>query len=247
MSPRPTLTSGALILATVVSAAGLNYAVIGLNRSEPSPVGATEAAAAVDPAQVALAAAEETPVALLSAPVLAVAAETAGVAGQPQPAASSDDRSSAPIPVSTGTPGPIDKGAGEYDDDHDEEHHHDDQPSSTAPSPLPPATAPSSSTTATSAGPPATTAVPVTTSPPTTTSTDYLTYQFEGIAEIVVALHDGRTLEFWSVSPEPGWVFLVEDRGPREVTIKFRPAKGGEEAEFEVSFEDGRLEVKREY
>lgn len=250
MSPRPTPASGALILATVISAAGLNYAVIGLNRSESSPVGAVEGAAAADAAQVALTAANEvTPVALASAPVLAVAVETAGAAGQPEAASSSGDRSSAPIPIASGASDGAE--AGDPDDrssDHDDvEDHHDDHHSSTAPNSLPSVTAPPSSTTVTDSTESSGTTAAPTAAVPTTTSTEYLDYEFEGIAEIVVALHDGRALELWSVSPEPGWVFLVEDRGPREVKIKFRPAEGGEEAEFEVALEHGRLEVKREH
>ena len=76
---------------------------------------------------------------------------------------------------------------------------------------------------------------------------EYLRYEFRGIASIIIARHGGGDLEFWSASPEPGWVFRVDDDRPDKVKITFRPADGGDEAEFEVKSENGELKVEQEY
>lgn len=83
--------------------------------------------------------------------------------------------------------------------------------------------------------------------PPVLVQTEYLTYEFTGIATIIVALHDQRRLEFWAAAKEPGWVHRVDDDGPRKVKIKFQRLDDGEEAEFEVKFDGGDLEVKQEH
>ena len=104
----------------------------------------------------------------------------------------------------------------------------------------------------TTAGAPTTplpTPAPTTASPPTTAgpSTEYLTYTFDGVAEIVIAHHDAETLEFWSVTPEAGWAFVVEKDSARKVEVKFRRVSGGEgEAKFVISIEEGEVEVKKE-
>jgi hypothetical protein len=97
---------------------------------------------------------------------------------------------------------------------------------------------------------------PPTTQPPPTqppanqppaTQTEYLTYEFDGIADIVIARHDGDRLEFWSVARAPGWVSRVDDNGPGKVKVKFMRLADGEEAEFEVKVgSDGDLDVKME-
>ncbi len=78
--------------------------------------------------------------------------------------------------------------------------------------------------------------------------TEYLTYSFDGVATIVVALHDGDRLEFWSVNAENGWSYQVEKDNGRTVKIEFEKESDGEEeeAKFEVKFKDGDLRVKRE-
>lgn len=99
--------------------------------------------------------------------------------------------------------------------------------------------------------PPATQApIPPPTSPstqPPVVQTEYLTYEFDGIADIVVALHDGNRLHFWSAVKAPGWVSRVDDDGPDLVKLKFMRLSDGEEAEFEVRLTgDGDLDVKME-
>ncbi len=129
-----------------------------------------------------------------------------------------------------------------------------------APASAPPATTPAP----TAPTAPPTTAAPATTSPPATTATtaaapstapstapapttEYLTYSFDGVAQIVIAYHEGERLEFWSATPEDGWAYEVEKDRADHVEIKFRRVSGGEgEAKFELIREDGELEVKKE-
>ncbi len=74
-----------------------------------------------------------------------------------------------------------------------------------------------------------------------------MSYSFSGVAEIVVAYHDGERLEFWSAIPADGWAYMVEKNSANKVEIKFRRVSGGEgEAKFELIREDGELEVKKE-
>ncbi len=75
-----------------------------------------------------------------------------------------------------------------------------------------------------------------------------MTYSFDGVATIVVALHDGARLEFWSVNAQSGWSYQVEKDDGRTVKIEFEKESGDdeEEAVFEVKIEDGDLRVKRE-
>jgi hypothetical protein len=122
----------------------------------------------------------------------------------------------------------------------------------TAPPPTaPPVTSAATNVPPTTAGP--TTAAPTTAAPttaaPTTRAgaTEYLAYRFDGVGEIIIADHDGRALEFWSVTPEPGWAYQVETNSADKVKIEFRRTSGGEgEAEFVVKRENGKLEVKKE-
>lgn len=116
-----------------------------------------------------------------------------------------------------------------------------------------PAVTSSQDSTRTTVESPSTTAATTETSADSSTTsaaipaTEYLTYEFEGVATIIVALHDGQRLEFWSAIPAPGWAFMVEDDEHRKVKLKFRPKRGGDEAEWAVKFDDGRLKVKQEY
>ncbi len=133
-------------------------------------------------------------------------------------------------------------------------------PAPAAPSATPAAGVPTSPPT-TGAAPtptnPPTTLPPTTapTSPPTTTATtqagpvtEYLSYSFDGVASIVIALHDGERLEFWSVNAQSGWAYQVEKDDGHTVKIEFEKESGGEEQEavFEVKIEDGGLRVKKE-
>jgi hypothetical protein len=111
--------------------------------------------------------------------------------------------------------------------------------------------------------PPTTSTPPPSAAPPPQVSrptTEYLTYAFDGIADIVVALHEGERMEFWSVVPKPGWSFKVETQTETRIKVKFgfgheeEHDDGGdderedreEEAEFELNLVDGRIRVKAE-
>ena len=118
----------------------------------------------------------------------------------------------------------------------DQEPEPSDAPTSTNPMPT-------GSQPTTTAGLPPTAAAPTSTPE---TQTEYLTYDFTGIATIMVALHDGDRLEFWSVTTNPGWVYRVDDDGPNKVKVKFQRLSDGEEAEFEVKLKGGDLKVKQE-
>jgi hypothetical protein len=128
------------------------------------------------------------------------------------------------------------------------------------------ATSSTASTPTTSTTPPPSLASPHATPP----STQYLTYAFDGIAEIVIALHDGERMEFWSVVPEPGWSFNVETQTDARIKIEFGFGHDDEdrdgyeddgyeddddydehdededEAEFELKLVDGQIRVKTE-
>ena len=131
-------------------------------------------------------------------------------------------------------------------------------PSTGAAKTAPSKTAPAATDSPTTAAPrttsaPSTTARPTTTTQaPTTTeapaATEYLYYEFSGVAsQIIVAQHGDGSLEFWSVTTEPGWNYMVEKNSPTEVEVKFSRAPDGEgEAKFELDFEDGHLEVNKE-
>lgn len=106
-----------------------------------------------------------------------------------------------------------------------------------------PATAASKSAESTSTTSTTTTKAPAATSAPA--STEYLYYEFPGVAsQIVIAQHGDGSLEFWSVTPEPGWRYAVEAESSREIDIEFE--RGDDEAEFKVQIEDGRLKVSKE-
>jgi len=238
MPVRNSVITGALIAGTVATAAGLNLAVMGLDRTEANAAEpADEVVAASVAAEVELTSAEIAPDIdpaarrLAAPPVLAVGltASPSALTETPAPAPAAPVAPSTALTPTTADESPTAPSAPETSSS---------RPlPSTQPTPSPPTT-----------GPLATTASQPTTSPPTTpVSTEYLTYEFDGVATVVVALHDGEGLEFWSVDVEEGWAFMVEDHGPRDVKIKFRPTGGGDEAEFEVKLDDGRLKVKREY
>ncbi|GEM_PF-1666169 len=89
--------------------------------------------------------------------------------------------------------------------------------------------------------------VPTTAPDPATTpgATTYEYFTFPGVAtEIIVAVHEGMRLEFWSASPEEGWTFYVEHATGHEVEIEFESATM--EAEFTLRLVDGGLLVSTE-
>ncbi len=249
MPVRNSVLTGALLAGTVAAAAGLNLAVMGLGRTEATVAPSMDDGAATAPtdAQVELTSTEVDPGPAALAPVLAVGLTAPGQGAAPgTAAAAADPPSVTPAPTTAVTtspsdPAPITTGG---------EPSASVEPSSAAAMPASPVgAAPTSLSTNGASASPTTSGHATTATSPSTVpvSTEYLTYEFEGVASIVVALHDGRRLEFWSVTAEDGWAFLVEDRGPTKVKIKFRPARGGDEAEFELTFDDGRLKAKREY
>jgi hypothetical protein len=264
--PLPNLAQTAALLAgTALTAAGLNLGVLALHDPE------ADVTAAASDEQVDLVALPAPAVALIASaqaapptPVTAAVAVVA-VASEQSTAAESvtDDRSTAA--QSSPKRGYEDEDHGHGDDYDDDESEHEDDDSITTPTMTattarrpttePPVTAAqptsgqsaSPSTVAPSTQPPATAAPPPAPTPTAAPVTEYLTYEFEGIASIIIARHDGRSLEFWSVISEPGWAYLVEDRLGSTVKIKFRPVNGGDEAEFEAKLENGRMKIKREY
>jgi hypothetical protein len=113
------------------------------------------------------------------------------------------------------------------------------------PSSITPSTTPS----ATTAGQaPAATTQGTTTGGTTTVdpSTEYVTDDWDGVANIEVAIHDGRWLELVTVEPVDGMTYRVEEERPTSVKIEFRPSGGGEEAEWRIHIEDGRARIDKE-
>ncbi len=219
--------TGTLVLGVVGTTVGLNLSVMAIGRDAPDPI----------PEQLALVAAEEAgdpevmqvtidvPLpAAETVPATATArATTPAIAGQPQSQPATPWPTAPPPPPLTAAPTtPV---------------------PTVAPTAAPTAPAPTLPPTTTVPPPPTT--QPETTVPPSVT--EYLTYTFDGVADIVIAFHDGQELEFWSVSPEPGWAYQVEKNKATIVEVKFRRMSGDEgEAKFELELKEGQLEVKKE-
>jgi len=93
---------------------------------------------------------------------------------------------------------------------------------------------------------------PATTIPqPTTTlpavTTQYEFFTFAGVASsIVIAHHDGGSLEFWSAIPEAGWAYVVENPTGSELEIKFRHTQTENEAVFKAHLDGGTISIERE-
>lgn len=222
----------ALLLATVVGTAGaLSIGVLGLGETVETSAGPESLASVEDATRQNVQVTVDVPVVVLEEQPAATSGvaptQPAPVAAAPEPAAPSATTQAAPAPLPSAAalqnsaPAPT-----------------SDQPTTTA------ATKTSESTT-TSAAPSTT----VTTTAAPAATTEYLYFDFPGVAsEIIVANHEDRGLEFWSVSPEDGWGFEVEKDTSRKVEIKFgRAVSGGEgEAKFEVSLEDGDVSVETE-
>jgi hypothetical protein len=222
------LKSGVLMLVVCGTAAGLNLSVMGLgaDTSEPPEQIAMEASAPTDPEVIRVVVDVPIPAAESStnSSDLVVAPAAAPTAASPAPV-----RAPAAVKATTAAPQVVSTTL---------------QVTTTA-APSTTATPPTTATPATAAP----TIAPTAQAPATTVGpvTEYLTYSFDGVAEIIVAYHDGRSLEFWSAVPEPGWAFMVEKDSPDKVEIKFRREAGGEgEAKFAIKREDGELEVKTE-
>jgi hypothetical protein len=219
------MKSASLLLGVFGTAAGLNLSVMGLGAQQPESAEVTTASFVQNEPEfrqvvVDVPLPENATVAALPTPT-ATPSVAPAIAASPSPIAAA-----APTSPAATTPPTAPAAA----------------PSSTAPATAPPSTAPATST-------PSTAAPTTSTAPPTTagSTTEYLTYTFDGVAEIVVAYHDGESLEFWSATPEPGWAYMVEKDRADEVELKFRRVSGGEgEAKFKLIRENGQLEVKTE-
>lgn len=76
-------------------------------------------------------------------------------------------------------------------------------------------------------------------------STEYKYYSFPGVAPtIVIALHDGNKMEFWSASPAAGWGFFVEKATGSVIEIGFETTSGPEqEGEFVARLSNGKISV----
>lgn len=109
--------------------------------------------------------------------------------------------------------------------------------------------APSTTRATTTTRAPSTTEATTTRAPSTTeavAATQYLYYEFPGVAsQIIVAQHGDGSLEFWSVTPEPGWGYFVEEGGPHEIELEFE-GDGDDEAEWKLEYDDGDLRVRRD-
>ena len=62
--------------------------------------------------------------------------------------------------------------------------------------------------------------------------TAYLTYPIEGVGEVVVALHGGAALEFWSANAHDGWGVEVKDDDADEIRVRFH-APDDDEADLD--------------
>ncbi len=119
---------------------------------------------------------------------------------------------------------------------------------------IPPTSAPAGTAAATSTStprPPATATTGPTPKPSPTTApgeTEFLYYEWAGIAsQIVIAVHDGTSLEFWSVTPASGWQARVLTDSPSRVSIRFRPAGEGDEGTWEITMQGGQPRIKKEF
>ncbi len=223
------IKTGALVVGIVGTAAGLNLSVMGIG----SPLSLEQAVVSTAPPTE-----PEVLQVVVDVPVPdrpGAPEEQAESASEPVAVAAAAVRPVATTPPATAAPAAPPATAATP------------APTTAAPVAAVPATATPAPTTAATAPPP-TTSPPATASPTTAVaSTQYLSYTFDGIAEIVVAYHDGETLEFWSATTEDGWAFMVEKNSANHVEVKFRRVSGGEgEAKFELIREDGELEVKKE-
>jgi hypothetical protein len=228
--------TGTLVLSVVGTAVGLNLSVMAIGQepdSTPDQLAAVsddEGYGAPEVMQVTVdvpvSTAEESPEAVA---VLAPATQVPAAQTQPVPVAAAPWPTSPPAPTAAPTSPPT--------------------LAPTTPPPTTPAPTQSPSTSPPTTPPPTEPAdddEPVVTSVPAP-ATEYLSYSFDGVAGIVVAFHGGQELEFWSVSPEAGWGYAVEKNRPSVVEIKFRRTSGPEgEAKFELSLEDGKLDVNKE-
>ncbi len=221
-----TIKTAVLLLGISTTAVGLSLSVLEL--SEPVAAPASTTATTEPPPETLLSASTEP--SATPDPVAFQDSATDAVTND-QPLAPTPIRT-APIPQQPQAPSPSQLPAV--------------QPAPTAPS-APTTAAPTTAAPTTAAPTTQTTAAPTTAPVAASVVTEYLTYSFDGVAEIVIARHDGVRLEFWSAAPQPGWTYMVEKAEGKAVEVKFRRTEGSEgEAKFELEFKDGQLAVKKE-
>ena len=236
------------IVGTVFAAAGLNLGVLGLVTPDTVVEHSAEVAAPAEPVAVSPEA---------TAPVT-----PEGLAQADADAASQIVALPLPVPADTAGMSPGNETTQDSGDQLPSSEQVSSSAESTSQTPVAQTQTPTQSSPSTSGdNRPATTAAPTTAAPATTaapttdrpdpqpSSTEFLTYELEGVATIIIALHDGDTLEFWSVACQPGWVSRVDDNEPTKVKVKFMRLSDGEEAEFEVKFDEenrGELKVEME-
>jgi hypothetical protein len=235
------MTTIAMLVGTVATAAGLNLSVLALDDGPDATTstggGAADALGAPpDPATIA--GGSPRPVASLVGdpvepePAVVVVAADTTVAGQPTPTApAASDPTSATGSSVAGT-APV--------------------TATITPSP----TAPSTKDVPAVAAPTASAAAPPSTRRPTTATTsrstttaepvERITDQFRGVATIEVAVHGGDRLELLSVEPVGGMAYRVDGETPTSIEIVFRPTGGGEEAEWHIRLEDGQPRIDKE-
>ncbi|MDG2114620.1 MAG: hypothetical protein P8N02_18670 [Actinomycetota bacterium] len=219
-SPRPELSLRAvgLLTATVVAAGSLSLAVINLPSGDDSTVDLT--------AQQASAAAPQELVVDVTVPLYAPGEEPP--VAQEGVAASDAAASSGQV-----TAGAV-KGVG-----------------GTAPAPAPAAKTPNTGPALAHPDSPAVVApaVPDPTGPaapaPVVPATTYEYFSFPGVAPtVIIALHDGNRMEFWSVTPASGWGFFVEKETGNLIEIGFETTSGPEqEGEFVARLVSGKISV----
>jgi len=261
------VTTGSMIMATVLTAAGLNLGILDIGKEASD----TETSAATP---VAEGVADDMDVQALGAPNPPIETNDGRSSGvmaaglalrvkadnglQPSAAVSGDGiRSAGSDDDHADSDDDDDYDDDDYDDDDYDDDDYDDDvygDSSDRPSTTTEQRAPSSTTTSTNERTASSSTTGQSTMPSTTDTasppaarTEYLTYEFDGVASVIVAFHDGKRLEFWSAIPEDGWVFRVDDNHDDLVKIKFRPLDGGDEAEFVVKLDDGEIKVKKEH
>ncbi|MDG2114024.1 MAG: hypothetical protein P8N02_15590 [Actinomycetota bacterium] len=113
--------------------------------------------------------------------------------------------------------------------------------------PVPAGAAPTTAATPTAAPASPTTQAPTTTQAPEVVATEYRYYSFSGVAStIIVAIHGGSSLQFWSATAEPGWVYNVEKASGSEITVEFFRPADGDEGQFTAKLEEGEVKIEKD-
>lgn len=65
-----------------------------------------------------------------------------------------------------------------------------------------------------------------------------------GVAEIHLALVDGKQISVYSIVRESNWVHQVDRNGPTSIEVKFFNIVTEQEAEFHAKIEGGSIKVE---